>query len=544
MSAGTGSDLAQMRDADSCRQWLRNLPPDPGERLALIGSLLARLMGPGPDSDTLFEMLEALRVVQVRAIEHWLAPLAARPVPYADEEWRRVGVSLASLRGSRELFKRVYSQMLREAGGDTHAVIPGAANALRGVLPLIRALDAQARIVSLLLHHRSVPLPADWDALCLLARHVRRTTFQDEVLLDDVPLVKPVTARALFTYPLLLRLAALPGRTAANARFADRLASRVAAKVGYRVDRSPAEANPYGPTVTLTGENVVRLDTHRVPATLARRREQWLASNVDEATRRQIPRTPTALGALLDDLERLWTDAAGEATPRPARDGAAPPTGQVRLRFGLPRMHSADLRVKIGAHPAPEGNSSTYVYGRWEQNTISRLALGADGDAREPAALLMAEGEIATKHEAGCDGCAVFERHETMPRIGIGMLVALAPLVDGVPVNGLSLGAVQAIEQVPESDYLRLRGHRVTVRTWRGKPMPVGVKLGDAMFFEDAWLLPGDASVGEPPSLVLNSRHAHAGARGLLREPERDATIRLVALLERGPGYERLSLHI
>ncbi|OJX03297.1 MAG: hypothetical protein BGO72_00740 [Burkholderiales bacterium 70-64] len=569
MGAGTESDLARIRDADSCREWLRTLPPDPGDWLAAIAGLLARLMRPGPGADVLFEVLEPLRVAQVRAIEQWLAPLAARAVPYAEEEWHRVGVALANLRGTRDLFKRAYSQMLRADGGDTHAVIPGATNALRVVLPLARALDAQARIVSLLLGHRSAPLPADWDALCVLARHLRRTTFLDETLLDEVPLVKPVTARALFTYPLLLRLAALPLRPAADARFAERLASRLAARVGFRIDRAPAAANPHGPSLGLTPEHAVRLDTHRVPASLARRREQWLATGAHEAVRRQVPLTPAALAALLDDLERRWTAAAPvPAVARGARAAAdAPPVqaptqaqaqaagalagGPARLRFGLPRMHSADVRVKVGARTpqtgtrAPQaGAAPRYVYGRWEQNTIIRLALGTESEKLDHAALLMAEGETVSCLEARPDGCLVLERHEPMPRPGLGMLVAVAPAGEGTPLAGLSLGVVEAIEQVPETDYLRLRAHRITVRPWRGKPMPVGVKIGDAMFFEDAWLLPGDAPSGEPPSLVLAPSRAHAGARGLLREPDRDASVRFVALAARGPGYERLSLRI
>lgn len=561
MAAGSESDLARIGDADSCRQWLHALPADPGDRLEAIAALLARLLRPGLGAEMLFEVLEAVRVAQVRAIDQWLAPLTARAVPYAEEEWGRIGMALASLRATRELFKRTYSQMLRADGGDAHAVIPGAANGLRVVLPLARALDAQARLVSLLLVHRSAPLAADWDALCVLTRHLRRTTFLDETLLDEVPLVKPVTARALFTYPLLLRLAALPLRSGADARFAERLASRLAARVGFRIDRSPAPANPHGPSLALTTEHAVRLDTHRVPATLARRREQWLAAGTQEAVRRQIPIAAAALGTLLDDLERRWTGAApgpagapdpvaasaarAPAPSVPAFDRAAglPGVGPARLRFGLPRMHSADVRVRIDAR-APPAASSKYVYGRWEQNTIIRLSLGGEGAKPDPSALLMAEGEAVSCLEVRADGGFVLERHESMPRPGLGMLVAVAPAADGVPMAGLSLGVVEAIEQVPEADYLRLRAHRITVRPWRGKPMPVGVKVGDAMFFEDAWLLPGDAPSGEPPGLVLAPNRAHAGARGLLREPDRDASIRFVALTGRGPGYERLSLRI
>ena len=82
------------------------------------------------------------------------------------------------------------------------------------------------------------------------------------------------------------------------------------------------------------------------------------------------------------------------------------------------------------------------------------------------------------------------------------------------------------------------------MRCWPGTPVPAGVKIGDALSFIDAWLLPGDASAGDLPSLVLAPGRAHAGARAVLREPERDVQIRFASLIERGPGYERLSLQV
>ncbi|RPH58812.1 MAG: hypothetical protein EHM83_16805 [Burkholderiales bacterium] len=542
MSVGSGShlDAARVRDAASCRQWLGALPADGGERLAGIGALLGRLNRPGVAADPLFEILEQLRVEQVRAIERLLAPLVARPVPFADAEWQRVGIALASLRGSRDLFKRAYAQMLANAGGDTRSIIPGATNALRVVMPLARALDAQARIVSLLLRHRSVPLDADWDALCVLARHMRRTTFQDEALLDEVPLVRPATARALFVYPLLLHGAALPSRAIAEASFAERLASRLAAKVGFRIDESAAGASPHGPTFQLTPRHAVRLDTHHLPASIARRRQQWLASGADASTRRAMPLTESALNALLDDLERCWTIVAGAGPSVVTAAGAAATNpgfpGGARLRFGLPRVHSSDLNAREPTGAPVTGRDAGYVYGGWEQNTIMRLVLGGEGDRHEHAGLVMAEGETVDRIEGRPGGRLVFERHGLAPRATVGALVAIAAQA------GLLLGTIESVEQIPDVDYLRVRGHRLTVRCWAGKPVPAGVKIGDALSFTDAWLLPGDTAAGELPSLVLAPGRAFAGARAVLREPDRDLPIRFASLIERGPGYERLSL--
>ncbi|MBX3613829.1 MAG: hypothetical protein KF786_09700 [Burkholderiaceae bacterium] len=536
MSVGSDPVLARVRDATSCRQWLGELPAGAAERLSAIGGLMAQLARPGIEPDPLFEVLEQVRIEQVRAIDRWLAPLVVRPVPYAESEWERLASALSSLRASRDLFKRAYSAMLGRHGDDTRSIIPGATNALRVAMPLARALDAQARIVSLLLRHRCAPLAADWDALCVLARHMRRTTFQDETLLDEVPLVKPMTARALFVYPLLLQAAALPSRVPAESDFADRLASRLAAKVGYRIDHGAPEDNPYGPTFALTPEHAVRFDAHRLPASIARRRQQWLAAVGESPSRKSMPLAESATHALLEDLERRWTGASLFVAPGAAGADAAP---TARLRFGLPRIHAADMQARPDVRAQEGAADAPYEYGgRWEQNTIMRLALGSDVDRRNPAALVMAEGETVDRVETAPGARISFVRHGSTPRAELGALVAIAP------ATGLSLATIESIEQIPEPDHSRSSGQRITTRCWPGKPVPAGVKIGEALSFIDAWLLPGDAAVGELPSLLVAPGRAHAGARAVLREPERDVPIRFASLIERGPGYERLSLRI
>lgn len=360
MSVGSDPVLARVRDATSCRQWLGELPAGAAERLSAIGGLMAQLARPGIEPDPLFEVLEQVRIEQVRAIDRWLAPLVVRPVPYAESEWERLASALSSLRASRDLFKRAYSAMLGRHGDDTRSIIPGATNALRVAMPLARALDAQARIVSLLLRHRCAPLAADWDALCVLARHMRRTTFQDETLLDEVPLVKPMTARALFVYPLLLQAAALPSRVPAESDFADRLASRLAAKVGYRIDHGAPEDNPYGPTFALTPEHAVRFDAHRLPASIARRRQQWLAAVGESPSRKSMPLAESATHALLEDLERRWTGASLFVAPGAAGADAAP---TARLRFGLPRIHAADMQARPDVRAQEGAVDAPYEYG-------------------------------------------------------------------------------------------------------------------------------------------------------------------------------------
>src|SRR5690606_37240448 len=287
-------------------------------------------------------------------------------------------------------------------------------------------------------------------------------------------------------YPLLLQVAGLPSRAPAGAGFADRLASRLAVKVGFRIDHGVPEANPHGPTLLLTPEHAVRLDTHRMPESIGRRKQQWLsAAESDPAAKKALPLTERATIALLDDLERRWTDASpvavadGPAAPDTAGGSAA--SSRARVRFGLQRLHSTDLQPRADTSGAEGAAGARCEYRRREQNTIIRRALGGECDRREPAVLVMAEGETVDRVDRRTGGRFVFERHGTAPRAALGALLAIAPQ------GSLSLATIEAIEQIPEADYLRLRGQRLTVRSWPGTPVPAGVKIGDALSFIDAW---------------------------------------------------------
>src|SRR5690606_4161946 len=154
-------------------------------------------------------------------------------------------------------------------------------------------------------------------------------------------------------------------------------------------------------------------------------KQHWLGSaGSDPSARNAMPLTERATIALLEDLQRRWADASpvvagGEPV---AVSGAAAPgaASSARLRFGLPRIHAADLQPKADGRAAEGGVDPRYEYGRWEQNTIIRLALGADGERRQPAALVMAEGETVDRVERRPGGRVVFERHGAAPRAALG----------------------------------------------------------------------------------------------------------------------------
>lgn len=583
MNVGFDSDLEGISDSESAGAWLRRLSDEPGARLDAIRALLERLSESASTTvrwgpKTLNGVLETLRTDQWRAIVARIEPLAGRPVPFTAIEWPLLHSALASLHVLRNLYKRVYAQSLRAA--EITGGIPGVRDSLSGVLPLVRALDAQSRVVALQLQHRCVPQAGDWDELCVLARGVRRTSFQDEAVPDEVPLVKPSTARALFVYPLLLECASLPARVGAEADFAQRLAARLAARVGYRIDHGAPRDNEHGPRMALTADYAVRLDTHRVPDVLARWRLQWFGR--DDSTKPgafPLPLPEADSIRVLADLERCWSRGA---TPRStgAHPVASATMQRVRLRFGLPRMYSADFRAgstgvptRGGDPPSLVGSTQTvhspntganrYEYGRWEQNTIIRLAFGASTARDGAMPTWIGESEPAERLADRPDARAVIARESAVPRCAPGTLVSIETEVDAVALSSrggtgsggkgrgatepdagrsIALGTVEAIEQLPGRDGQASRAHRLVVRLWAGHAIAVGVRVGDSSAFEDAWLLRGLGASSELPCLVLSPGRARGGDPGVLREPGGEVAIRFVTVLDRGTGYERLSM--
>ncbi len=567
MEVGSAPELEGIVDARSADAWLRGLSAEPGARLDAIRALLVRLTErscavtrAGPQ--VLTEVLETLRVEQWRAIVARLEPLAGRPVPFTPIEWPLLQSALGSLHALRNLYKRVHAQNAR--AGDEVTEISGARESLAAVLPLMRALDAQSRIVSLQLRYRCVPQAAEWDELCVLARNARRTSFQDEEIADAVPLVKPATPRALFVYPLLLECASLSARFGAEADLAQRLAARLAARVGYRIDRGAPRDNEYGPRMALTAVHAVRLDTHRVPDSLAKWRSQWLREDGEPRGALALPLPEADAMRLFDDLESCWSAAA---TPRisgahPAASAASQP---VRLRFGLPKTYAADRRplgaagaAPVARHDQNAGDVATgatrsgearYEYGRWEQNTIIRLAFGGAHAGAASAPNWIGESESATRLLERPDGRTVIARESAVPRATPGALIALehdAP-IDGdrrsaAPARSIALGTIEAIEQLPARESHASRAHWLVARLWVGEAIAVGVRVGDSAFFEDAWLLRGLGASSELPCVVMTPGRARGGDPGVLREPGGEVAIRFVSVLDRGSGHERLSI--
>lgn len=571
-------DPAAVTGPQAFRGWLAALPDDAAERLMSIGRLLIRFGHRDTQIDAFVAMLEQLRLVLLPAVDECLAPLEGRQIPYGADAWRRLADTLTTMRALRTMYRRAASRMTREPAqsGAAAAVAPSAGPGIdqpgtdqpvvdepaRRALPLIRALDLQSRILATLMLHRVEPLAEDWDEFCALGRQARATGLLDAQVPDAQPLVRPVTSRALFVYPLLLRLAGLPGRPHADAAAAARVASRVAAQIGFRVDAGAAKPNQWGPVLALTDSWSVRLDTHRVPRILARRREP--ASAPAPAPARGAERPVDAAAALLAELERCWTgepDSAQLAPPAAPVTPAAPAAPAASdcpvygvLHFGLPRRgEPADK----GPRPPAGRAEAAYEFGQWERNTIVRLSMGGASDKPAPDGFdPLATGEPA-RFRPDADGRVLVERSLMLPPAPLGGLVAVrfadrtspAAAADkpGKPATQAParLGSVQSVEQLVAPGYERIRGHRVAVTLWPGGALAVGLRLGAARFFDDAWLLrsqPGDPAVRD--TLVTAPGVAAAGGRAVLREDGRDQPIRFTAVLESGPGFERLGFAV
>ncbi|MCD6682112.1 MAG: hypothetical protein LT102_15955 [Burkholderiaceae bacterium] len=553
MKVGFDPDLEVVGDARSASAWLAGLSPQPAVRLDAIRRLLGLLAQQstaslGAGQRDFVEALEVVRVEQWRTIVTGLEQLAGRPVPFTPIEWPLLHSALAGLQALRNLYKRIHAQGARaESNADDQANAEAQAHARVGLLSLSRALDAQSRTVALQLTHRCVPQQADWDELCVLARRLRRSAVHDDALPDEVPLVSPATARALFVYPLLLECASLPSRTVAQADLVRRLAARLASRVGYRIDKGAPSDNDHGPRLALTAAHGVRLDTHRVPGMLAKWRGQWFGAGDSSESASVLPLPEAEVARLFDELGRCWAPAP---TPRiagahPAASAASRP---VRLRFGLPAAGMADRRcageARMTGAVARSDGDGRYEYGRWEQNTIIRMAFaGAPVEAVETGDWI-GPSESATRLVDRPDGVTVIARESAVPRAAPGALVAVEQVDEAAPHarRSVCLGTVEAIEQLPGRESHASRAHWLVVRLWAGEARAVGVRMGDCTAFEDAWLLRGLGASFELPCLVLAPGRARGGDTGVLREASEEVAIRFVSVLDRGIGYERLSM--
>ncbi len=545
----------KVRDAASCRAWLTTLGENELGRLSAIERLLRNLAHSPQAPDLLLEIAEQARTAHLHELGPMAGSLRGAVFPMPEAERRRLTVVCDGLALGRDLFARLHTQLLDDSEAATRTVIPGTTTTLRAILPLARALDYQARLILCLQFNGFEIEPAHWDKLCAYATRVRASTFQDVPLPDESPLLPSPTARALFTYPLLVALAQLESRSDAERTLVSRLARRWAAKVGFRIEPGTAtHVSPNGPVMGLSGEHAVRLDSHKLMRRLQARQEEIDALDSGAVSAARLPRGMTlpATRSLLALLADRWSPGCVMVTPPDAR------LGEMRLRYGLPKLNTPERAAQLSQPrlESREGQANwqsaanrAYIYGRFEQNTIIRMALG-DEPREDMLAAWATQAERATwvaierQH-------SYFEREFASP-VALGDLVTIVPpsLADQAPANGtrsnkqarFMFGRVVSLSQRQNPDLKMPPRQRIGVSVWSGTPTLVGVRGGDDPFFHDAVLLGADAA-GEPESLLLPAGRFSNQPSITLREPTRDVRVRLEAVLETGSSFERRRIH-
>lgn len=541
MSEGALGEITLVRDAASCREWLDSLELAESERMAVIDRLWSSLERSKSPPDLVLEILEQARATHIRDCEAVLQEMGAVQFPMPAAQWRTLHRVLASLRMARDLYKRTYVRLVEDSGVSTHVVIPGSTNSLRTVMPLARALDYQARVLQTLMFKRVVLEPDEWLEFSTLIHHLRASTFLDVALPDEVPLFKGANARALFVYPLLLNAARPEAHDDAEMSLIDRLARRWAGKVGFRMDEDGRiYENRHGPTLALSDRCAVRLDTHRLVSRLQTR--ITALDSADAGGELRLPRGLTRERALrlLDELRLCWSEAY-----RPWRLQSTT-AGSAALRFGPPA-----LRAKAGkaSQPAASGVASmAYVFGRYEHNTIIRMATGADAGPRNALAELMTDADAGFwQGRTGDQAC--FERFAISP-LKLGTLVAVAvadpaaDTADATTAPTLHLGRITSLQQAGKAELGSTRAQRVGVLMWPKRGQLVGLRLADDAFYEDVYYLPAGSRASDVASLIVAPGRWRSGTSAMLRTPQRDLRIHVEVLLEKGADFERIRIRL
>lgn len=537
MTAIAAGDIAKVHDPASLQGWLAALDADEDERLTVLDRLWANLEQSRSPPDLVLEILEQARVAHVGDVQAMLKEAAVASFPLPAPNWSRLQRTVASLRRARDLYKDTHTRLVEDTGVSTRMVIPGTAGSVQAILPLARALDYQVRVLQALLLNRVRVEASDWAELCLLGRHLRASTYMDAVLPDPSPLLRACTARALFVYPLLLAAAELDRFGDAAIAFVDRIARQWSVKAGFRIDEDGRlHENRHGPTLALTGQQAVRLDTQRLVARLRERAELFAEAAPGNAPRLPRGLSPEQARQVFDTLLVAWSDGFRPHRLEPK------PHQRSSVRFG-PSSARAAARAPVAGGDTPPAvglASKAYMYGRFEQNTVIRMALGASSSPGDAIGELMAHGDPVQIQAAG--GLLVqFERRADTP-VALDTLAAWTEGTPDAPV--LRLGRVVRIGESALDEPGAPRAHRVTVSAW---PMPaqlVGLRMADNPFYDDAYFLPAGVRAGDTDSLFVPPGHWRAGASAMLRLPKRDVRIHFESLMERGAGFERVQVRL
>lgn len=227
-------EFDRLAESEQLTAVLERTAARPDEQFDIIDLMLRRFDITPPGAQKLFDVLEIMRVPLVADLERQLKPAGEAATPAAQAR-------VNSLRDAVALASRLYVDVHRRRNeerpdelDDEQPVLP-----FFGFLPLVRAMDLQARIAWHDLKGRRTPDPAAWAQLVGFARRIALADLLDTPYPDPLPFTTPATARALFGLPLLFRVSRPEGRSAAQLTMIDRLARQHGPTTEFVVDKDP-----------------------------------------------------------------------------------------------------------------------------------------------------------------------------------------------------------------------------------------------------------------------------------------------------------------
>ncbi len=503
-----------------------------------FAQLLDRLSIALDEGKPILDRLELARPPFLRALQARVLPPNEASFPLARDDLRCLQQASEMLARLRDLYLDCRPRP-QDAVAGLRLATDETADAVEQVMPTVRALDAQSRLLRIGLRNRISIVAGQWNELARIALKARASTFMDEPVPDPVSMLKGNTARALFVMPLLLRVAHLEAYGADDRLFIERLARQFAHRVGFRIDKDGAlRPNGHGPTIVVDEQFAVRLDTHHLQAEIARQTAR-LAKGVEY--RVTLPRglSVEAIRRLLATLALVWGPAMV-----PTRLKRVDPTGCAVL-FGLP---SPPAQVAQAA----QESSLRYEYGTDELNTVVRLARKRHQQRAAPLAWLAYAESVVCNSWTNAQGIvqARLERYEFAP-LNHHSLVLLRPDSAKCPAamaledaEALWVGRLMSMSQQVDLQSARYARQHLTVQVWPAAGRIVGLRFSADSEFESVLYLRGAAGSLDEHSVFLQPGSWSSKSVSTLRLADHDVAVRFGNLIEHGFRFERVRLLI